>query len=65
MLQPNEETYDFSRLDASIKRAEENGVNICLATATAAHPAWMAKKYPPFQNSKRRRPKKIQRRVVY
>jgi len=46
MLQPNEETYDFSRLDASIKRAEENGVNICLATATAAHPAWMAKKYP-------------------
>lgn len=46
MLQPNEDTYDFSRLDASIKRAEENGVNICLATATAAHPAWMAKKYP-------------------
>lgn len=46
MIQPDEGTYDFSRLDASVKRAEDNGVNICMATATAAHPAWMARKYP-------------------
>lgn len=46
MLQPNEETYDFSRLDATVKRATENGMKICMATGTAAHPAWMAKRYP-------------------
>ena len=46
MLQPNEETYDFSRLDETVKRATENGMKICMATGTAAHPAWMAKKYP-------------------
>lgn len=46
MLQPDEDTYDFSELDSNIKMVTENGMNICLATSTGAHPAWMAKKYP-------------------
>ncbi|MUG45174.1 beta-galactosidase [Paenibacillus woosongensis] len=46
VLQPDEETYDFSALDATIDRLYNNGVYVCLGTSTAAHPAWMAKKYP-------------------
>ena len=46
MLQPSEDEYDFSELDSNIKMVTENGMNICLATSTGAHPAWMAKKYP-------------------
>lgn len=46
MLQPDEEIYDFSRLDETVKRATENGMKICMATGTAAHPAWMARKHP-------------------
>ncbi|GAA0404475.1 beta-galactosidase [Paenibacillus motobuensis] len=46
MLQPDEITYDFSALDATIDRLYKSGVYVCLATSTAAHPAWMAKKYP-------------------
>ncbi|GGF84196.1 beta-galactosidase [Paenibacillus aceti] len=46
MIQPDEVTYDFSALDATMDRLYENGVYACLATGTAAHPAWMAKKYP-------------------
>ena len=45
-LQPNETTYDFSRLDEIMELVRENGMNVCLATSTGAHPAWMAKKYP-------------------
>lgn len=44
--QPDENTYDFSDLDATIDRLYENGIYTCLGTSTAAHPAWMAKKYP-------------------
>lgn len=44
--QPNEETYNFEWLDDKINRLYENGIFTCLATSTAAHPAWMAKKYP-------------------
>ncbi|MCT2534811.1 beta-galactosidase [Aquibacillus koreensis] len=44
--QPNEDTYDFSWLDETIDRLYNNGVYVCLATSTAAHPAWMAKRYP-------------------
>lgn len=44
--QPDEETYDFTWLDEQIDRLYENGIYTCLATSTAAHPAWMAKKYP-------------------
>ena len=44
--QPDENTYDFEALDATIDRLYENGIYTCLGTSTAAHPAWMAKKYP-------------------
>ncbi|MGG3283692.1 beta-galactosidase [Paenibacillus solani] len=44
--QPNEETYDFAWLDETIERLYKNGVYVCLGTSTAAHPAWMARKYP-------------------
>ena len=45
-LQPSEEEYDFSRLDEIMDMVKENGFQVCLATSTGAHPAWMAKKYP-------------------
>ena len=45
-LQPNEDTYDFSDLDAIMDMVTAAGMNVCLATATATHPAWMARKYP-------------------
>lgn len=45
-LQKSENEYDFSQLDKIMKLVKENGLNVCLATSTGAHPAWMAKKYP-------------------
>lgn len=45
-LQKDEDTYDFSELDAIVDEVSMNGFKICMATSTAAHPAWMAKKYP-------------------
>lgn len=45
-IQPSEEVYDFSRLDKIIQLVTDNNMNICLATATGAHPAWMATRYP-------------------
>ena len=45
-LQPSEDTYDFSKLDRIMALLKENGMNVILATSTAAHPAWMAKRYP-------------------
>ncbi|TFE28538.1 beta-galactosidase [Cohnella luojiensis] len=44
--QPNEETYEFGWLDEVMDKLHGDGVGVCLATSTAAHPAWMAKKYP-------------------
>ncbi|MBY9078536.1 beta-galactosidase [Paenibacillus sp. HN-1] len=46
MIQPDEDTYDFSFLDATMDRLYKNGTYVCLATATGAHPAWMARQYP-------------------
>ncbi|MFS0723976.1 beta-galactosidase [Paenibacillus sp. 1P07SE] len=46
MIQPDEDTYDFSFLDDTIDRLYRNGIYTCLATSTGAHPAWMAKRYP-------------------
>lgn len=46
LSQPNEDTYDFAWLDETIERLYRNGVYICLATSTGAHPAWMARKFP-------------------
>lgn len=46
MIQKDEEAYDFSELDKTVKRVTDANMNICMATSTGAHPAWMAKKYP-------------------
>lgn len=45
-LQPDEHTYCFEKLDKIMNLVEKNGLKVCMATSTAAHPAWMAKKYP-------------------
>lgn len=46
MIQPSEDTYDFSELDQLMDRLYKNGTYVCLATGTGAHPAWMAHRYP-------------------
>lgn len=45
MLQPKEDEYDFSLLDRVMDLLAENKIYACLATSTAVHPAWMARKY--------------------
>lgn len=45
-LQPSENVYDFSKLDKVMDLVEKNGLKVCLATSTGAHPAWMAKRHP-------------------
>ena len=45
-LQPDEDTYDFSKLDKIMELVREHGLKVCMATSTGAHPAWMARKYP-------------------
>jgi Beta-galactosidase len=46
LLQPDEATYDFSRLDRIMDMLAANGIHADLATATAAPPAWIARDYP-------------------
>lgn len=45
-IQPSEDTYDFDRLDRIMEMVRENGMKVCMATSTGAHPAWMAKRHP-------------------
>ena len=45
-LQPAEDRYDFEWLDRVLDLAAKNGIYVCLATSTAAQPAWMSLKYP-------------------
>ncbi|MCI9179520.1 MAG: beta-galactosidase [Lachnospiraceae bacterium] len=45
-LQPDEDTYCFDKLDKVMELVKKNGLHVILATSTAAHPAWMARKYP-------------------
>ncbi len=45
MLQPKEDEYDFSLLDRVMDLLADNQIYACLATSTAVHPAWMARKY--------------------
>lgn len=45
-LQPSENEYNFEKLDRIMEMVKQNGLKVVLATSTAAHPAWMAKKYP-------------------
>lgn len=46
LLQPSEETYNFEWLDEILNLLQDNGIYVCLATSTAAQPAWMSHKYP-------------------
>ncbi|MDO5422468.1 MAG: beta-galactosidase [Eubacteriales bacterium] len=45
-LQPDENTYCFDKLDKIMNLVTENGLKVCLATSTGAHPAWMAHRHP-------------------
>lgn len=45
-LQPSEDTYNFEKQDKIMDLVEANGLKVFLATSTAAHPAWMAKRHP-------------------
>ncbi|MDW7658048.1 MAG: beta-galactosidase, partial [Bacillota bacterium] len=45
-LQPDEDHYDFAWLDRILDLLHENGIAVCLATPTAAQPAWMSRRYP-------------------
>lgn len=45
-IQPSEDVYDFSKLDKIMNYIHENGLKVCLATSTGAHPAWMAHRHP-------------------
>lgn len=45
-LQSDEDTYNFERLDKIMEMVRDNGLKVCMATSTAAHPAWMARKHP-------------------
>lgn len=46
LLQPDETTYCFDKLDKVMELTKKYGINVCMATSTGAHPAWMARKYP-------------------
>lgn len=45
-LQPSEEAFTFEWLDRVMDLLAERGVFACLATATAAQPAWLSATYP-------------------
>lgn len=45
-LQPSEDTFSFQELDRILDLVEQNGIQVCMATSTAAQPAWASKKYP-------------------
>jgi beta-galactosidase len=46
LVQPALDVYDFSLLDRIVERATAEGRNICMATGTGAHPAWLARAHP-------------------
>jgi beta-galactosidase len=46
LLNPASGVYDFSLLDRIVKQATAEGRQICLATSTGAHPAWLARAHP-------------------
>ncbi|WP_225046599.1 beta-galactosidase [Lacticaseibacillus kribbianus] len=46
LLQPDEATYDFTMLDKIMALAGRYDMQIVLATATGALPAWLVAKYP-------------------
>ncbi|NLT74624.1 MAG: beta-galactosidase [Chloroflexi bacterium] len=46
LLQPVEDRYDFAWLDRILDKLASAGVYACIATSTAAQPAWMSLRYP-------------------
>lgn len=46
IIQKDENTFDFTVFDKVMELLQKKGKNICLGTGTAAHPPWLAKKYP-------------------
>lgn len=45
-LQSDDDVYHFEKLDKIMELVKKHGLNVCLATSTGAHPAWMARKHP-------------------
>lgn len=45
-LQPEEERFTFEWLDTVIEKLTAAGRQVCLATPSAAQPAWMSQRYP-------------------
>ena len=45
-IQPTPKTWDFAWLDRVMDLLHAHGVRVCLATATASPPAWLARLYP-------------------
>jgi len=45
-LQPAEDQFTFGWLDDVLDRLHSAGRRVCLATPTAAQPAWMSQQYP-------------------
>ena len=45
-LEPRPGTYTFEWMDRIIALLHENGIGLCLATATASPPPWLAKFHP-------------------
>src|SRR5689334_23243843 len=45
-LQPAEDRFTFDWLDAIFDKLSAAGRFVCLATPTAAQPAWMSRAYP-------------------
>ena len=46
LIQPDEKTFNFDWLDRIVNLLYKNGIYVCLATSTAAQPAWASIKYP-------------------
>ncbi len=46
MLQSDDDVYHFEKLDRIMELVKKHGLQVCLATSTGAHPAWMARKHP-------------------
>ncbi len=45
-LQPEEERFTFEWLDTILDKLADSGRVVCLATPSAAQPAWMSQRYP-------------------
>jgi len=45
-LQPEEDRFTFEWLDDSFEKLAASGRIVCLATPSAAQPAWMSQRYP-------------------